>query len=110
MRERNADRHRATAVGLPLDDWEHAKDESSERALDLDLLRGGVELEVLYELGEEGLHLDDPKNSGYYKTKGDCDRELTRSASPSSREFHQLRKSQKSLYRRDMVMTYRNST
>ena len=60
LRERNADRHSPTAVSLPLDDREHAKHESSERALDLDLLRGRVELEVLDELGEEGLHLDDP--------------------------------------------------
>ena len=58
--ERNSKRHRAATVSLTLDDWEHAKQEPSERALDLDLLRGTVELEVLYQFRNEGLHLYHP--------------------------------------------------
>ena len=64
LRERNAKRHRAATVSLTLDDWEHAKEEPSERALDLDLLCRTVELEVLYQFRNEGLHLYHPDESG----------------------------------------------
>ena len=61
--ERNSKRHRPATVSLPLDDREHAKEEPSERALDLDLLRRTVELEVLYQFRNEGLHLYHPDKS-----------------------------------------------
>lgn len=58
--KRNLDRHRSALLSLPLDHGEHGEDNSRERTLDLDLLRRGVELEVLHKLRDEGLHLDEP--------------------------------------------------
>ena len=64
LRQGNADGHRPAAFGLALDDREHTKDEPSERTLDLDFLRGRVELEVLHQLRDEGLHLNEPGGGG----------------------------------------------
>ena len=57
--KRNLDRHRSALLGLPLDHGEHGEDNPRERTLHLDLLRRGIELEVLHKLREEGLHLDE---------------------------------------------------
>ena len=71
-------RHLRALVLLTLDHWSHNSRRDTD---DLGHVLGETKLEVLEEVGDEGLHLDDTADSDELRAAGYQDLKLTRNAS-----------------------------